>query len=99
MGIESGNYILRSGKYKGKKWTDVQTYDKGYIRWIRENRPEMLKPLKKGGFKAKPEREGGKVKYIPLDNSTIVYNDINTMKNKGRYRQYSSKVHKNNKNI
>ena len=35
--------ILRSGKYKGKKWTDVQTYDPGYIRWVRENRPEMLK--------------------------------------------------------
>ena len=35
--------ILRSGKYKGKKWTDVQTYDPGYIQWVRENRPEMLK--------------------------------------------------------
>ena len=35
--------ILRSGKYKGKKWTDVQTYDQGYIQWVRENRPEMLK--------------------------------------------------------
>jgi hypothetical protein len=35
--------ILRSGKHKGKKWTDVQTYDPGYIRWVRENRPEMLK--------------------------------------------------------
>ena len=38
--------ILRSGKYKGKKWTDVQTYDPGYIRWVRENRPEMLKSPK-----------------------------------------------------
>jgi len=38
--------ILRSGKYKGKKWTDVQTYDPGYIRWVRENRPEMLKSQK-----------------------------------------------------
>jgi hypothetical protein len=48
--------ILRSGKYKGKKWTDVQTYDKGYIEWVRENRPEMLKPLKKNSFKPKPPR-------------------------------------------
>ena len=39
--------ILRSGKYKGKKWTDVQTYYPGYIRWIRENRPEMLKSYSK----------------------------------------------------
>jgi hypothetical protein len=38
--------ILRSGKYKGKKWTDVQTYDPGYIQWVRENRPEMLKSQK-----------------------------------------------------
>ena len=35
--------ILRSGKYKGQSWTDVQQFDPGYIRWIRENRPEMLK--------------------------------------------------------
>ena len=35
--------ILRSGKYKGQRWTDVQQFDPGYIRWIRENRPEMLK--------------------------------------------------------
>lgn len=35
--------ILRSGKYKGQRWTDVQQTDPGYIRWIRENRPEMLK--------------------------------------------------------
>ena len=35
--------VLRSGKYKGQRWTDVQQFDPGYIRWIRENRPEMLK--------------------------------------------------------
>jgi hypothetical protein len=35
--------ILRSGKYKGHSWVDVQQFDPGYIRWIRENRPEMLK--------------------------------------------------------
>jgi len=35
--------VLRSGKYKGQSWTDVQQFDPGYIRWIRENRPEMLK--------------------------------------------------------
>lgn len=38
--------ILRSGKYKGQSWTDVQQFDPGYIRWIRENRPEMLKAPK-----------------------------------------------------
>jgi len=38
--------VLRSGKYKGQSWTDVQQFDPGYIRWIRENRPEMLKAPK-----------------------------------------------------
>ena len=93
------SYILRSGKYKGKKWTDVQTYNKGYIDWVRENRPEMLKPLNKKGFTVKPAKEGEKVKFIPLDDNTIVLNDIHTMKNRRRYRQFSSKVNKNNKNI
>ena len=38
--------ILRSGKYKGKDSDEVQQYDAQYIRWIRENRPEMLKAIK-----------------------------------------------------
>jgi len=35
--------ILRSGKYKGMDLDEVQQYDSQYIRWIKENRPEMLK--------------------------------------------------------
>jgi hypothetical protein len=93
------NYVLRSGKYKGKKWTDVQTYDKSYIEWVRENRPEMLEPVKKRGFTVKPAKEGEEVKFIPLDDNTIVHNDIRTMRNRRRYKQFSSKVNKNNKNI
>ena len=58
--------ILRSGKYKGKKWTDVQTYDPGYIRWIRENRPEMLK----SHSKPKESKESGELEEME-DNKSL----------------------------
>lgn len=91
------SYILRSGKYKGKKWTDVQTYNKGYIDWVRENRPEMLKPLKKKAVNSKPIND--KVKFIPLSNDDIVKKDIETIKSKKKFRQFASKVHKHHKNL
>ncbi len=34
--------ILRSGKYQGYTLESVVMIDPGYIRWVRENRPEML---------------------------------------------------------
>ena len=53
--------ILRSGKYKGQSWTDVQQFDPGYIRWIRENRPEMLKTPH---HKSKEKKELGELDEI-----------------------------------
>ena len=35
--------IFRSGKYKGYSFKEVQYLDPGYINWVRENRPEMLR--------------------------------------------------------
>lgn len=37
------NTILRSGKYKGYSVREAWTKDPSYIRWVAENRPEMLK--------------------------------------------------------
>ena len=37
------NVILRSGKYQGYTVGEVWHTDPGYIRWIKENRPEMLR--------------------------------------------------------
>lgn len=34
---------LRSGKYKGYEIEDVWEIDPGYMRWVQENRPEMLR--------------------------------------------------------
>ena len=34
--------VFRSGKYKGQSLEVVKQINPGYIRWIRENRPEML---------------------------------------------------------
>ena len=53
--------ILRSGKYKGQSWTDVQQFDPVYIRWIRENRPEMLKTPH---HKSKEKKELGELDEI-----------------------------------
>ena len=39
--------ILRSGKYQGYTLESVVMIDPGYIRWVRENRPEMLIERKK----------------------------------------------------
>ena len=35
--------ILRSGKYKGYTIQEVNRIAPWYIRWVQENRPEMLK--------------------------------------------------------
>ena len=37
------NFILRSGKYVGKSLEEIKKLDLSYVRWIEENRPEMLK--------------------------------------------------------
>ena len=61
--------ILRSGKYKGQSWTDVQQFDPGYIRWIRENRPEMLKfsqPKLKKVVEAEEDEYINPYKNLPL---------------------------------
>ena len=42
---------------------------------------------------------GDKVKFIPLNNDDIVKKDIETMKNKKKFRQFASKVHKHHKNL
>lgn len=34
--------VFRSGKYQGYTVEAVVMIDPGYIRWVRENRPEML---------------------------------------------------------
>ena len=33
---------FRSGKYQGYSIEEVSFIDPGYLRWVRENRPEML---------------------------------------------------------
>lgn len=40
------NIIFRTGKYKGKTLEFVQETNPNYIRWVEENRPEMLKEPK-----------------------------------------------------
>jgi len=35
--------VFRSGKYKGYTITEVQRIAPWYIRWVQENRPEMLR--------------------------------------------------------
>jgi len=34
------------GKYKGRLISEIQQYDPGYIRWCKENAPNMLKSPK-----------------------------------------------------
>ena len=85
------NYILRSGKYKGKKWTDVQTYDRGYIEWVRENRPEMLRPLKKKAVNSQPINN--KFKFIPLSNYDIDKTEIEPMKKTNKISKLATPVH------
>ena len=68
--------ILRSGKYKGRKWTDVQCFDPGYIRWIRENRPEMLKSHSK-------PKESGELEEMK-DNKSLKALRYQLLKNPGK---------------
>ena len=47
---------FRSGKYKGEELAWVQEIDPGYIRWISENRPEMLRGPKRKS-QPKPKKQ------------------------------------------
>lgn len=38
--------ILRTGKHAGKTIGWVEENDRGYLLWVKENRPEMLKAVK-----------------------------------------------------
>lgn len=38
----NADFIWRSGKFKGKTYAWVSTYQPWYINWVLENRPEML---------------------------------------------------------
>jgi len=40
------NITLRSGKYAGKTVKWLEENDRGYLNWVKENRPEMLKAVK-----------------------------------------------------
>jgi hypothetical protein len=40
------NITLRSGQYAGKTVEWLEENDRGYLAWIKENRPEMLKEIK-----------------------------------------------------
>lgn len=48
--------VLRSGKYKGRNLAEIKFLDPSYIRWVKENRPEMLK-VRKTTPKPKPKEE------------------------------------------
>jgi len=37
-------FKFRSGKHEGKTIEEVERIDPGYLEWIRENKPQMLKP-------------------------------------------------------
>lgn len=42
---------FRSGKYKGVSLETVKRINPGYVQWVRENRPEMLKNFNKKNLK------------------------------------------------
>tara|TARA_Y100000389_G_C17112543_1_gene341413 strand:+ start:47 stop:268 length:222 start_codon:yes stop_codon:yes gene_type:complete len=50
---------FRTGKYKGVDIETVKRMSPWYIQWVRENRPEMLRPSRKSQLKPRK-------KLIPL---------------------------------
>jgi hypothetical protein len=63
------DFILRSGKYKGKSYRWVMDNNPRYVSWIKENKPEMLvdKPKPKKEVKVTNLKEDdGKFK-MPLN--------------------------------
>jgi hypothetical protein len=44
---------LRSGKHAGKTIEEVLEIEPGYIEWVENNRPEMLKSFKEQDYKPK----------------------------------------------
>jgi hypothetical protein len=59
------NMIMRTGKYAGYTIGEMAFKDPSYYRWVKENRPEMLKshkPKSKGMY-GKPQAQ----KLKPID--------------------------------
>jgi len=42
-------FVFRSGRFKGKTYGEVNRINPGYIDWVIENRPEMLREYKRKG--------------------------------------------------
>jgi hypothetical protein len=49
------NHKFRSGKYEGMTVEDVMRIDIGYYEWVKENKPQMLKPNMNQMFQPKPK--------------------------------------------
>lgn len=60
----NSDFIFRSGKFKGKSYGWVEAYQPWYIRWVLENRPEMLKEHKPNIVKVQSETEDENEKTI-----------------------------------
>ncbi|HUS51779.1 MAG TPA: hypothetical protein VMZ91_16545 [Candidatus Paceibacterota bacterium] len=67
--------IFRTGKHAGKTLEEVQLIEPGYIAWIKENRPEMLKERKqpkKPEASPKEVSEESEKKYILPENTDFL---------------------------
>lgn len=42
----SDDFIFRSGVHEGKTYGEIRKSNPGYISWVKENRPQMLKEHK-----------------------------------------------------
>lgn len=65
------NMIMRSGKYAGYTIGEMAFKDPNYYRWIRENRPEMLKnhkpskPKQMASYDKAPKKTKNDYRHLP----------------------------------
>lgn len=82
------SFVFRSGEYTGKTVGLVKKLNPSYIKWVQENRPEMLKERKSFNPIDKPTQKVPR-KEVPDDSEvepkTTLKENTNFLNEKGDY--------------
>ena len=67
-----GSHKFRSGKHVGKTVDEVLRIDPGYIEWVKENQPAMLKPSMNQKYQPQVKPEVKPIRKEPPPDDQVV---------------------------
>jgi len=95
----SDNFVFRSGEHAGKTYCLVKKTNPSYIRWIKENRPEMLVERKEKPKPVEPKPAAPR-KEVPEDSEVIqssIQPNLDFLNQKNDYQFYKKEDDGSNK--